>query len=184
MAWLQDGLPLLGPRATLRWFGSSVAKLSIVEPRAPFREAEVMVVLEPRDLAAIWPVTRRRGRRDLLIVRARLVRAPRFSAEMVAPDAWAPPGEERDETLVSRDADGRGASYEYRDDGRAPVEEMRRRWGVLHDRCAGVWRIGVHRTVPHLEVHVLPPDPGSMSSAPLFTAILDLAELASSERAG
>src|SRR5881396_1229899 len=36
LAWLQEGLPALGPRATLRWLGSSVAALSIVQPAAPY----------------------------------------------------------------------------------------------------------------------------------------------------
>ena len=54
LRWLSDGLPALGPRTTLRWLGSSVAELRISHPRHPYREAVVMVVLEPRDLGALW----------------------------------------------------------------------------------------------------------------------------------
>jgi hypothetical protein len=181
MAWLQGGLPLLGPRANLHWFGSSVAKLTILDPIPPFREADVLVVLEPRDLGAIWAVSRRRGRRDLLIVRARLTRAPRFAVEMVAPGSWTMPGGgEPDPLLARRDGLGADAGYDQRDDGLAPVDELRRWWGVLDEASAGVWRISVHSVVPHLEVHVLPPDPGRMGSEPLIAAVRDLAELASS----
>src|SRR5437867_8716179 len=85
LVWLQEGLPALGPRATLRWLGSSVAALSIVQPAAPYRGADVLVVLEPRDLGLLWALARRRGRRDVIILRLNLLRAPRFGADLVYP---------------------------------------------------------------------------------------------------
>jgi hypothetical protein len=88
LRWLQDGLGVLGPRTTLRWLGSSVAELRIVGPLPPFREALVMVVLEPRDLGALWSLARSRGRRDFLVVRLNLVRAPRMAVDLVDPTAW------------------------------------------------------------------------------------------------
>src|SRR2546428_2041767 len=49
--WLQAGLPILGRRTTMRWLGSSAVELGIVEPESPFRDATVVVVLEPRDVS-------------------------------------------------------------------------------------------------------------------------------------
>src|SRR5919198_4169854 len=63
LRWLQTGLPLLGRRTTLRWLGSSVAELQIANADAPFRDATVMVVLEPRDVGLLWAFARARGRR-------------------------------------------------------------------------------------------------------------------------
>src|SRR5918992_4382741 len=96
LRWLADGLPALGPRTTLRWLGSSVAELRITQPRQPYREAVVMVVLEPRDLGALWAVARRRGRRDFLLLRLSLVRAPRWEADLIDPAAWTA-GHRRDD---------------------------------------------------------------------------------------
>jgi hypothetical protein len=88
MRWLQDGLPLIGERTTLRWYGSSAIHLTIAKAKDPFREAEVMVVLEPRDVSLLWLLARLRGRRDLMIVRGRLRRPPRFEMELADPQSW------------------------------------------------------------------------------------------------
>jgi hypothetical protein len=181
MAWLQEGLPVLGPRTTLRWLGSSVAALNILDPLAPFRAAQVLIVLEPRDLGLVWGLARQRGRRDVIILRLDLVRAPRFEADLVDPQAWNPAGQRPDEVLArvsERSApDGRG--YEVRDDGRAPLRELTDQWDALGRASGGIWRISVRQTVPHLEVHVLPPDLQAAGSARLFSAVRELAQLAS-----
>ena len=85
MAWLQGGLPVLGRRTTVRWLGSSAVELKITEPTAPFRDAEVVFVLESRDLRWLWAASRARGSRDFLIVRVRLERAPHFEVEVGDP---------------------------------------------------------------------------------------------------
>ena len=64
LRWLQDGMSLLGEKTTLRWLGSSGVELKVQEPIAPFRWAQVFVVLEPRDVPFLWWLSRRRGRRS------------------------------------------------------------------------------------------------------------------------
>jgi hypothetical protein len=183
LAWLQEGLPMVGPRATLRWLGSSVAALGIVEPVPPFREADVLVVLEPRDLGAIWALARQRGRRDFLIVRLNLVRAPRFSADLVDPAGWSPGGRRQPDEALTRTSERQGPEgrpYRAHDDGAAPIEELGRAWDGLASASGGMWRLTVQPVVPHLEIHVLPPpDLARCGSARLFTAVRGLAELVS-----
>src|SRR5919106_1744669 len=79
--WLHQGLPLLGRKTTFRWLGSTAVVLKIADAKEPFREAEVVVVLEPRDVAMLWAWSRRRGRRDFIILRGWLRRPPRFELE-------------------------------------------------------------------------------------------------------
>src|SRR3989337_4489437 len=93
---LQAARPGLGRRTTLRWLGSSAVELAIVDPQPPFREATVMIVLEPRDVALLWAFARSRGRRDFVIVRANLVRAPRFSMDVRDPRGWTRRPDDRD----------------------------------------------------------------------------------------
>ena len=50
LKWMQDGLPRLGEKTTLRWMGSSAVELVIAKARQPFRRVELIVVLEPRDV--------------------------------------------------------------------------------------------------------------------------------------
>jgi hypothetical protein len=94
MRWVQDGLPLVGEKTTLRWLGSSVVQLKIPNAKRPFREAEVLFVLEPRDVAPLWFLARARGRHDLFIFRSRMHKLPEFEFEAFEPKAWSARGRE------------------------------------------------------------------------------------------
>jgi hypothetical protein len=87
--WLQSGLPLLGEKTTLQWLGSSVVHLKIEKANPPFRRAEVLIVLEPRDVPHLWLFSRLRGRRDLLIIRTELRAIPHVQVEVLDPAAWS-----------------------------------------------------------------------------------------------
>ncbi len=88
LRWLQEGLPLIGEKTTMQWLGSSVVQLKIQHARAPFRDAEVLVVLEPRDVAPLWGIARLRHRRDLFVFRAALRKDPRLELEVFDPGSW------------------------------------------------------------------------------------------------
>jgi hypothetical protein len=178
LGWLQDGLGALGPRTTLRWLGSSVAELRITQPRHPYREALVMVVLEPRDLGALWAVSRRRGRRDFLVLRLSLVRAPRSAVDLIDPRAWTAGDKRRDEEEPERhedwtDAAGRPVAIHH--DGREDLAPLQAHWNRLSGESGGAWRISIRSTVPHLEIHVLAPDPERDSSRRLLDEVGELA---------
>jgi hypothetical protein len=182
LTWLQEGLPALGPRTTLRWLGSSVAELRITEPRHPYREAVVMVVLEPRDLGALWALARSRGRRDFIVLRLSLVRAPRWEADLVDPEAWTADHRRHDDRELDlsepwNDASGRPVRVAA--DGHADVEALRGHWDRLARHTDGPWRISVRSTVPHLEIHLLPPDPDGADARALFDEVGALATTAS-----
>jgi hypothetical protein len=181
LRWLQGGLPLLGRRTTLRWLGSSAVRLEIVDPRPPFRQAEVVLVLEPRDVALLWAWARARRRRDFLIVRARLARSPRFELEAadlrgwtgrdalrkVDPEAWSF-AEWGDPSI--RAAHGPGAD----------PDATRRLWDRLAGASGGVWRLSIRRAPPHLEVHLLPPDTAASTAERLIGAVAEVARAATS----
>lgn len=86
--WLQGGLPLLGERTTFRWLGSSVAQMEISRAKQPFRTLQLMIVLAPRDVPWFWLLAALRGRRDILIFRAKLCAAPGTSLEMADSASW------------------------------------------------------------------------------------------------
>ena len=202
MRWLGEGLPVIGPRTTLRWLGSSVAELKIVQPRPPYRDATVMVVLEPRDLGAIWAFAHRRGRRDFLLMRLSLIRAPRFRADVVDPTAWTAGDNRRDEPPFDRTeswpterrgaVDGHAATnggpamdvraLEVRLDTNSDVAALRKLVERLERLSGGVWRVSVRPTVPHLELHLLLPDTAAVGSGELLRAVTDAAQGLSRER--
>jgi hypothetical protein len=157
LIWLQQGLPLLGRKTTFRWLGSTAVVLKIADAKEPFREAEVVVVLEPRDVAMLWAWSRRRGRRDFIILRGWLRRPPRFELEAGDERGWT--GGDRLKRLDPETwdrADWEGVRVARSRD--ADLDVGRRLWEGLAQASGGVWRLSVRREHPHLEAHVLPPE--------------------------
>lgn len=185
MSWLQAGLPRLGPRTTLRWLGSSVAELRIVDPRAPYRAAIAMIVLEPRDLSALWVLSRGRGRRDFLLLRLDLARAPRFRADLVDPRAWTARDRRRDDAPLSQQetwTDAAGTNVAVRHDAGADLATLRAAWDQLSASSGGAWRISVRQLVPHLEVHCLFPSLETADARQLLGVVTALAEAVAAPR--
>jgi hypothetical protein len=173
LRWLQEGLPILGERTTLRWLGSTAAELTIASARAPFRDAQVLVVLEPRDVPLLWLFGRSRGRRDFVIVRGNLQRPPRFVLEAADPTAWgqafAASGPAEGETAV----DWAPGITARASDG-ADLVATRGAWDELARMTGGVWRLTVQPVVPHLEVHFRPAA-AAAGSARIIETVRDLA---------
>lgn len=179
LRWLQSALPHIGQRATLRWLGSSAVQLTIAKARDPLREAEVVVALEPRDLSVLWVLARARGRRDLLILRGRMVRAPRFELEAGDTSAWTGrDGLRRIDPEAWEHADWRAPAVQVAHSRDADPEALRVLWDRLDAASGGITRLSVRRDNPHLEVHVRPPDLATTEAAPLIEAFRDLAHAA------
>jgi hypothetical protein len=162
LRWLQGGLPLIGRRTTMRWLGSSAVELVIAEPAAPFRHVTLILVLEPRDLPWLWAMTRTRGRHDLLIVRADLRSAPRADLEVAQADSWSArlPIQAGDAMVALEQVDwpaGRWGDVDARASSGVDRPRAVRAWAALDEASAGVTRMSVRRTVPHLEIHIRPP---------------------------
>jgi hypothetical protein len=176
LRWLQESLPRLGQRTTLRWLGSSVVELRLSEPSEPFRELTILAVMEPRDVPILWAFSRARGRRDVLIFRGSLRRAPRVELEVSDPASWMiadEPDEEAGWRAIGWPGDVRALARGQPDP--SVIGAARTAWGRLAAASAGVWRVSVRQTVPHLEIHVRPPDVRAIGSAPLVEAVHGLA---------
>jgi len=173
MRWMQEGLPLLGSRTSVRWLGSSVVEMAIRDARAPFTGATLVIFLEPRDLPW-WPLSRARGRRDTLIVRGALRQAPALELEALDPRSWS-----------GRDALPRvPRGWLAREGGIAVHYESTpalERADALLARAQGAGmrpaRLSVRRAEPHFQLHVPLPD-RQRSARGFFEAVHALAELA------
>ncbi len=168
MRWMQGGLPALGERTTVRWLGSTAVEMIIRNARAPFEEAAVVVFLEPRDVPWMWAISRRRGRRDTLIVRGRLRAAPRVDLEALDRTSWsgrdALRGMPSGEWSVREPSSPGGLSTYYQ----TPAALARADALLELARGAGleVRRLSVRRREPHLQVHLALP--GARTSASEF----------------
>lgn len=177
MRWMQDGLPLIGERTTMRWLGSTAVEMTIREGKAPFATATLVIFLEPRDLPW-WPISRARGRRDTLIVRGVLRGAPSVEFEALAPRSWS--GRDALPRVPMEWALRKPTAPEDLAVHHASAAALARADALLGEaRRAGlpVTRLSVRRAEPHFQLHVDLPDTGQ-SARGFFDIVHALAERA------
>ena len=178
LKWMQDGLPRLGEKTTLRWLGSSAVELVIAKARPPFRRAELVLVLEPRDVAWFWLFARLQGRRDMLIVRGQLATAPQFEFDLLSPGSWS-----------ERETVGRGEARQWETESlsearfRAPTATRPLSRQIAPGALEAartvhpiVWRLSSRREFPQIELHIPLPDPRRENATEFFNKLRHLAE--------
>ncbi len=175
LKWMRGGMPLIGERATMRWLGSSVVEVKLTKSHAPFRTAETLVVLEPRDVLILWGWTRWQGRRDLLIFRSQLSSAPKFELEILDPHSWTTHRTERDVKKKNwQSLTLPTTPLRIYQSGNERVDVQR-----LIDLASQVGgklvRLSVHRSVPNLEVHWLMPNVNQDNAHEWFSHLKELA---------
>ena len=89
MLWMQDGLAALGQRTTVRWLGSTAVEMAIRDGKPPFAAVTLVIFLEARDVFWMWGLGRLRGRRDILIIRGALRKAPPVEFDAFDPESWS-----------------------------------------------------------------------------------------------
>jgi hypothetical protein len=186
LKWLQGGLPRLGERATLRWLGSSAVMLEIAKARPPFRQVVLLLVLEPRDVPWLWLLARRRGRRDLLILRAQLASSPPREYAWFAPGSWS----ERERSQAERGRDWPTETVSGLNLQAPAATRAASRPGAEAALTAArqlsptIWQLSARRNPPHLELHVPLPDPRQGEAAAYCEQIRRLAEAVSHPQPG
>lgn len=151
--WLQEGLPVAGEKTTLRWLGSSGVELKIQNPRKPFKNVEVFILLEPRDIPLLWGYFHARGRRDVLIVRCHSSVSPRCELEAAGRHAWSARGTQLEKVRKEWAplASPAGAQLTAFFDGQSQVAEHV--LALALDSGLPLVRLAVHQSAPQLEVH-------------------------------
>jgi hypothetical protein len=178
LKWLQQGLPLVGERTTMRWVGTAAVALNIAKAKDPFRSAETLILLEPRDVLFLWAFFRARGRRDLLIFRTQLQSAPKFELEAFDPRAWATDSVERDAqkknwTRLELPASQSLRAYYSGAGGATSAKPLI----DLATRAGGkLVRLSVHRSVPNLEIHWQLPEAAAHPARDLFLKVRQISE--------
>ncbi len=153
--WVRDGLKVTGGEASIRWLGASGFIIDARDPAPPFVRLMVTALLEPREVAPLWLYYRLRGRRDLLVVRCQLTRAPGEGIEIAAPAS--PIGRT---ALAQIEAEGGWAIQRH--DGfivaakAGDAEAGERLWRLFRQHTRGLWQISVRENPPHLQVSLSP----------------------------
>src|SRR5579864_174673 len=172
--WLQDGLPLVGEKTTLRWLGSSGVEMKIQNPRKPLLNVEIFILLEPRDIPVLWGYFHARGRRDVLILRCQFSSIPRFQLEAADPRAWSArgtQGEAAQKQWASFSAPAGAGVAAYGEGDRGAAEEALK---LAADGQLPLIRLAVRRAAPQLEVQWQLRHFDAASSRRLFETLLEI----------
>jgi len=177
LRWMQDGLPLIGEKTTLRWLGSSVVELNINKAKSPFRRFSLVLVLQPRDVPWLWLWSLMRNRRDMVIFRGALSSAPRLEYDVITPQSWT----------------GRPALAQahYAQWGTIPMGDLqfaapKASLPVSSQSAAQVldaarqinptiWRLSIRREYPQFELHTPMPNQSGADARLYFEAVRNLA---------
>ena len=178
LRWMQDGLPVLGQRTTVRWLGSSAVEMTIRDAKAPFAGVTLVIFLEARDTPWTWAFGRARGRRDTLIVRGVLARIPKVEFEALDAGSWS--GREAlprvpKEWLIRKPVAADDFVVHY--DGAAALGCADALLANARDAGLAVKRLSLRRTEPHFQIHVSLPDERQPARA-FFEAVQVLAKRA------
>jgi hypothetical protein len=164
MRWMQSGdggggLRVLGSRTTVRWLGSTAVEMVIGDGKAPFAGVTLVIFLEARDLPWMWAIGRSRGRRDTLIIRGVLRRAPALELEALDPASWsgrdARPRVPR-EWLVRQAGGPVGVVVHH--ESTAALAHADALLAIAERAGLVVKRLAVRRAEPHFQLHVPLPD--------------------------
>ena len=157
LRWLRAGLPVLAERTSMNWMGTTGVRLEMTHSKDPFKDVEILTLMEPRDVIPLWILAHLQGRRDVMILRGHLRRHARVEFDLIKPGTWSGndvrrrgiPSEWSQTTLQ----DGMLLASEGPDATRS-AQEIKSRLGRLSPYLL---RVSVRRTVPHIEIHLLQP---------------------------
>jgi len=187
LRWLREALPALGERTTMQWLGTSAVKLTIARAKDPFKDVEIVIAMEPRDVPALWLHGHLNGRRDTLIIRGHLRQPPNVEVEVVNPALWT--GREALSEInqsawskVSLNGEGDSAtrSYVAVANGAQGTESLREWFSRSLKLAPALARISVRRAAQYqLQWHSSVPKLTSVSATEIIELVRQIGKQAS-----
>ncbi len=177
LKWLEQGLPIVGEKAALNWTGVSHVHIHVPKAKEPFRSAEVVIDLVPREIPFWWLWKKNARKQDTLIVLAQMRAAPRFDlvshSPLVLPDEQLKRSGTGQWTAVQG-----GLANTMTADIRGNISPYTVNRLIVQTTLEGMTltRLIVHRSAPNLEVHYLLPQFAQVSPQRVFTSIHQLGE--------
>lgn len=173
---VEPALTKYGRVSSRRRLGNSGAQFIVERAEAPFRQIELVFLLEARENLLLWLLERIRGRRDELLLRANLRTAPAQEISL---------SESRDREFKARVLGERERPYEWI--AAPPGLEMARRGAkdaAMVERLGrfldgfgkAVRRVSIQSKEPHLTVRVRLFTDGALSAEALLEAIRNVVQ--------
>lgn len=176
LKWMQVGMPLIGPRTSFRWLGTSVAEMAIAHAKRPFQRLETLLVFRPRDVFWMTIIALFQGRDDTLIFRAYLNSPPRLDLELADPKAWT--GRTALRQVAERGWEGTDyhglrlmAPKGLLNLAATTLDQLAVPMQSLSPRYV---RFSLRKTAPNLEIHLPFPNPRTTDAKAYFQSLSEL----------
>jgi hypothetical protein len=175
LRWLRDGLPLIGARTTMNWMGTTGVTMRMTVANEPFKSAEHLLVIEPRDVVPLWAIAHWRGRRDYFIFRGDLRRHARVEFNLLDVQSWNGKEGLKHSTPKEWTQTPLPGGLLLAAEGPEAAKVARQMLLDLGSLAQHVTRVSVRRTAPHVEIHMTTPWLSGLSSTEVYTAIKNAA---------
>jgi hypothetical protein len=83
LEWVLQGLRAFSDQITVSRLGTSGFQVNVGKAQSPFKEMEVTILLQPREILLLWIFNRLRGRTDSLVLKGTLRASPRGEVEVM-----------------------------------------------------------------------------------------------------
>jgi hypothetical protein len=83
--WSKRVIDPLGGSQSIRWLGGQAFRIEVEGPNAPFQSLMLTGLVESWDVPMVWAWNRLRGRRDMVLVQASLLKQPTWGLEVHRP---------------------------------------------------------------------------------------------------
>ncbi len=146
----------IGEVTDASWIGSSAsgARLMVGEAEYPFRQVEVLFLLESREILPLWIFNRLRGKRDELILKASLRVSPKQEVEVSRKGGRRFKGLVSDEQKRPYKRVPALGGFDIVRRGRKDSGMIERLAAFLDQHGAAVRQISLQRKAPHLVLRV------------------------------
>ncbi len=153
--WLRAGLDVWGRKWQTTWLGSSSSgvRLSTTEAVPPFQTADILLLLESREIVFFWLLDLLRGRRDWLILKAAFDKARPGEVEVIPTQSRLAQGFRQQSDPPWKWQDGpHGLAVAYR--GAEAQHQVARLASWLDDYGACLDRLSWRKETPHVQVQL------------------------------
>jgi hypothetical protein len=158
--WSKHLVDPLGGSQSIRWLGGQAFRLEVEGPNAPFQSLMVTGLVESWDVPIVWAWNRLRGRRDMVLLHASLLKQPMWGLEVYRPGSILS-GDSRH--LARQEGWAESALDEFRmaAAGAAPARLAAELVNSLGPERSRLIRMAVRRQGQHMTLALTVPDPGA-----------------------
>jgi hypothetical protein len=155
LSWVQGGTKRLGRMSAARRIRGSAVQLTIKDAAVPFRQIDLIVALEPRENLPLWLYNHILGKRDELVIQAKLRSTAQQELEINSVGAHKTADKRASDASQSNTIESPAGNYTLESSKGIDPAMLDCLEIFLEKYGSAVKHFSLKRSLPHLQVHLL-----------------------------